>query len=238
MNRCTSPPLRWACTRAPSSFHSTDASPVSARASPTPSAGEASIGPTARPGTRVIDRSASTPPVNAWRAVSPRSPENMWARRTSAAGTSAPRAMASTITPSSAPWRSSPLNTPHNSRCSTAVARENTDVSTLAPSSRRAGTRLSGEVAQPSIDLQDLERRLVGVGGVELAQCRPPHAGASLTRLAGEQPDGDGRFVGRHRAQHASEQRRLLATLGSRRHVLGDGGQLDEPHHCHASSRT
>ncbi len=34
--------------------------------------------------------------------------------------------MASTITPSSAPWRSSPLKTPHSNRCSAAVARVNT----------------------------------------------------------------------------------------------------------------
>ena len=50
VNRRTSPSRRCAWTRAPSSFHSTDAAPVSASASATPSAGEASIGPTARPG--------------------------------------------------------------------------------------------------------------------------------------------------------------------------------------------
>ena len=40
----TSSPDRWTCTRAPSSFHSTDAGPVSSSASPTSAALAASIG--------------------------------------------------------------------------------------------------------------------------------------------------------------------------------------------------
>ena len=47
------------------------------------------------------------------------------ARRTSATGTEAARATASVITPSSAPWRSSPDSRPTRNRCSSAVARPN-----------------------------------------------------------------------------------------------------------------
>ena len=47
------------------------------------------------------------------------------ARRTSATGTAAARATASVITPSSAPWRSSPDSSPTRNRCSSAVARPN-----------------------------------------------------------------------------------------------------------------
>ncbi len=240
MNRCTSPPRRCAWTRAPSNFHSTDATPVSASASATLSAGEASIGPTARPGTRVVVRNSSTPPANACKAVAPRFPENMWARRTSSTGTPAPRAMASTITPSRAPWRSSPLKTPHNRRCSTAVARANTAASRSRRRAVEPGPDSRGEVTQPAIDLQDVERGLDGVGLVELAERRPTDADPALAGLAGEQPHGDGGLVGGHRPEQAGEQRRLLAALGGRRDVLGDGGQLDEPHtgkHLHGCER-
>ena len=47
------------------------------------------------------------------------------ARRTSATGTDAARATASVITPSSAPWRSSPDSRPTRNRCSSRVARPN-----------------------------------------------------------------------------------------------------------------
>ena len=95
--------------------------------------------------------------------------------------------------------------------------------------SNPAPTRAASSLSQRSIS------RTSSVGssasaGVELAQRRPPDADASLAGLAGEQPDGDGRLVGRQRPQQAGEQRRLLAALGRRRDVLGDGGELDEPH--------
>ena len=47
------------------------------------------------------------------------------ARRTSATGTEAARATASVMTPSSAPWRSSPESRPTRNRCSSSVARPN-----------------------------------------------------------------------------------------------------------------
>ena len=88
-------------------------------------AGDASIGCTARPGTMPTAPSAASPPVSAAVAVAPRSPDIMWARRTAAIGTPAALATASTITPSSAPWRSSPPSTRHSSCCSGSVARAN-----------------------------------------------------------------------------------------------------------------
>ena len=110
----------------PSSFHSTDAGPVAASAAATSGAGDASIGCTARPGTMPTAARASTPPVSAACAVRPRSPASMWARRTAAIGTPAAFATASTITPSSAPWRSSPPNIFHSRSCSGSVARAKT----------------------------------------------------------------------------------------------------------------
>ena len=74
----TAPSRRWAWTRAPSSFHSTDAGPVAAMAAAT-SGGDASIGCTARPGDMAIDRSAGSPLDSAASAARPRSPDIMCA---------------------------------------------------------------------------------------------------------------------------------------------------------------
>ena len=80
--------------------------------------------------------SAGSPPDSAASAVTPRSPDSMCALRTAAAGTAAALAIASTITPSRAPWRSSPPSTLHRSRCSSSVARPKTSTSSV----RRAAT--------------------------------------------------------------------------------------------------
>ena len=84
----------------------------------------ASAGPGGRPPgrTRPAPRSRRTAPRRRPRRSEPRS---IMARRTSAAGTAAARATASIITPSSAPWRSSPESRPTRNRCSPAVARPN-----------------------------------------------------------------------------------------------------------------
>ena len=74
MNRRTRPSERWACTRAPSSFHSTDAAPVAARAAATSADGLANIGNTGRLGCKVSASSASRPPVRATLAAISRSP--------------------------------------------------------------------------------------------------------------------------------------------------------------------
>jgi hypothetical protein len=84
---------------------------------------DASIGITARPTRRPTPSSSSGVPVSASRAVVPRSPVSMAARRTASAGRSAARAIASSSTPSSAPVRSSPSTTRVMKSCSRAVAR-------------------------------------------------------------------------------------------------------------------
>ena len=64
-------------------------------------------------------------PSMAAAAAAPRSPLSIAARRTSGSGTSAARETASTITPSRAPWRISPIRSPRRNACSSAVARAN-----------------------------------------------------------------------------------------------------------------
>ena len=128
VNRRTSPPARWAWIRIPSSFHSTAAawpSPILASASAMLVALAASIGRTGRPTSSPNARSASLPPASAAAATAPSEPRSIMARRTSAAGTEAARATASVITPSSAPWRSSPDSSPARNCCSARVARPN-----------------------------------------------------------------------------------------------------------------
>ncbi len=126
VNRRTSPPDRCAWILIPSSFHSTAAgAPALASASPRVAALEASIGRTGRPTSRPNSASAALPPLSAAAATAPSEPRSIAARRTSATGTAAARATASVMTPSSAPWRSSPESRPTRNRCSSAVARPN-----------------------------------------------------------------------------------------------------------------
>ena len=72
----------------------------------------ASIGRTGRPTSRPKAASAPLPPARAAAATAPSEPRSIMARRISATGTEAARATASVITPSSAPWRSSPDRSP------------------------------------------------------------------------------------------------------------------------------
>ena len=114
----------------PSSFHSTAHSigagpPALASASSIVGALAASIGRTGRPTSRPKAASAPLPPDSAAAATAPSEPRSIMARRTSATGTEAARATASVITPSSAPWRSSPDSRPTRNRCSSRVARPN-----------------------------------------------------------------------------------------------------------------
>ncbi len=83
-------------------------------------------------------------------------PESMKARRTAAAGISAAAAIASSITPSNAPWRSSPVSSRRRNACSSAVAAPNSPLSraarravdpapeVCASSSRAASTAATG----------------------------------------------------------------------------------------------
>ena len=123
VNSRTSPSARCAWIRMPSSFHSTAASPpIFARASSMVGALAASMGLTGRPTWSPNFASAAPPPPSAAPAVAGSEPLSMTARRTSATGTSAARATASVMTPSRAPWRSSPDSSRTRKYCSSAVA--------------------------------------------------------------------------------------------------------------------
>ncbi len=86
--------------------------PALAIASATSVALDASIGRIGRPGRSPNSSSAGTPPVSAATATGGVEPANIDARRTAAAGTSAASATASSISPSRAPCRSSPVTRP------------------------------------------------------------------------------------------------------------------------------
>ena len=92
-----------AWTRIPSIFHSTAAGLIRARASSIVAALEASIGPIGRPTCSPNFPSPALPSARAVSATAPMEPDSIRARRTAAPGTWAARAIASAITPSSAP---------------------------------------------------------------------------------------------------------------------------------------
>ena len=127
----TSSPARCTWIRAPSSFHSTLARPNRSSAADTSSAVWASIGVIGCSGVSRKPPSPSTPSRIAAAATLGRSPASIAARRTAAAGTPAAFATASAITPSSAPCRSSPRNSPTSRRRSGSVARERRPSSSL-----------------------------------------------------------------------------------------------------------
>ncbi len=123
VNTRTSSPALWTCTRAPSSFQSTAAVPRKSSAFETLSADCASIGCT---GWRRRMPNCAMPPApstSAARAMAGRPPAYIAARRTSSGGSAAACAIASSITPSSAPWRSSPTRSRTRNSCSSRVAR-------------------------------------------------------------------------------------------------------------------
>src|ERR687898_787515 len=145
----TSSPTLCTWMRAPSSFHSTDASvptvsPVpspppaaslpllpatSAKASATSVAVWANIGWTGRSSVSPTAASPASPSVSAISATAGRSPPSIAARRIVSRGTPAALATASVTSPSNAPWRSSPTSRRRSRSCSGAVA---------APSSARS----------------------------------------------------------------------------------------------------
>ena len=96
--------------------------PSFSRASATPVAVWASIGPTGRPTSSVNWSSAGLPPESTSAATAGRFPLNIAARRTSGVRTSAAFATASAIRPMSAPWRSSPPSSRRRNVCSASVA--------------------------------------------------------------------------------------------------------------------
>ena len=138
VNTRTSSPARCNCTRIPSSFHSSATGPpceTCARAAATSGADCASIGRTGRPTSRPTARRASTPSRSAAAAIGGNDPRSMNARLTSATGTSAAAAIASTMTPSCAPCRSSPPTSAIRKERSGSVAAAK---STASSAARRA----------------------------------------------------------------------------------------------------
>ena len=126
----------------------------------------------------------------------------MHARRTASRGTSAARATASTMTPSCAPWRSSPVSSATRKRCSGSVARAksapsasrraacepgpaiapiashaaSTSLSASVASRRRRGQVAQRAVADPDLALAQLARE---VGDARSPPRRAPCAAAS-----------------------------------------------------------
>ena len=120
-------PAMCAWTRMPSSFHSTAAGPpILASASSMDGSLAASIGFSGCPTSSPNPASAGLPPLSAAPATAGSDPRSITARRTCATGTSAARATASVITPSSAPWRSSPDSSRTRKYCSLSVAAPST----------------------------------------------------------------------------------------------------------------
>jgi hypothetical protein len=109
--------------RIPSSFHSTDASSKLATASHVLSADEASIGRIGRKISKPTLPSPSSPSVIAISAVRVRSPESISARRAISPETPAALAIASAISPASAPCRNSPVKSRLTKSASCSVAR-------------------------------------------------------------------------------------------------------------------
>jgi hypothetical protein len=92
------------------------------------------------------------------------SPPNIIARRTLATGIPAAAAIASTMTPASAPWRSSPRSKRNRNRCSASVARPKrwrraAVRSELTPAPRSAAT----SVIVLSVSVSESTAALAGV---------------------------------------------------------------------------
>ena len=201
--------MRCTWMRAPSSFHSTDASPTSASAVATSGAPAASIGRTPRPTSSPTPRSPASPSVSATTAVRPRSPDNIAARRTSAAGTDAARATASPMRPASAPWRSSPTSRRRRKSVSAGVARPNTSRRIALATGGRPAPGRHQDLVEGAVDVGDRQRRHRRRRDVEPEHRRPAHADAALAGLAGEEPDRRLDLVGCEPTEQLGERRDL-----------------------------
>ena len=166
--------------RAPSSFHSTDASPVSASASAMLAAGEASIGCTGWVGLSSIAASPGLPSVRATRAAVASDPVNIAPRWTSASETSAALATAAAMTPSSAPWRSSPPRIARIICCSGSVALASSSCSEFAAASDGAATADRSERVDRVVDVVDRQCRLRGGVGPDVGDASPSRRRSAL----------------------------------------------------------
>jgi hypothetical protein len=231
VNTRTRSPPRWTWTRTPSSFCSHRAAPSRCTASPTDSAVSANIGATGRNSSSPNAASPASPCSNAATQGATRSPLNIVARRTAAAGTPAARATASASRPASAPCRSSPVSSAPRKACSPAVARAN---SARSCSVRAVAEPLPLERAQRRerrVDLVDPQRRLHHRGHRTQAVHRGvPDADPPLAQLTGQPRDDD-----RHRGalQHLRQLGDLRGARAGRGHARAGGHELGEGHAGH-----
>lgn len=108
--------------RIPSSLYSTEARSKPDIASSTLAPVAASIGKIGLKISNPTSRSPASPSIIASSAILGRSPDSISARRASGPGTPAALATASAISPASAPWRSSPVNSRRRKPASSSVA--------------------------------------------------------------------------------------------------------------------
>ncbi len=133
VNMRTSSPCLCTWMRAPSIFHSNAMSPESvSSASSTSFAVCASIGAMGDITWSWKRCNPEAPASRPTRAMAPRLLSYMAARRTSGSGTPVTAAIASIITPASAPCRSSPTSSRSRNSCSSRVARPNSVRSAVA----------------------------------------------------------------------------------------------------------
>ncbi len=140
----TTSPERCAWMRAPSIFHSNAASPPSWRSA---SAGSAAVcASMGAIGERISSSNfarPASPSSNAARATAPTLFAYIIARRTGVTGSSAAAAIASVITPTSAPWRSSPASSRTRKSCSGSVASANSARNASARSAPAPAPRMT-----------------------------------------------------------------------------------------------
>ena len=163
-------------------------------------------------------------------ATSPSSPASISARRTSAAGTPAARATASTITPSSAPWRSSPSEEAAQEPLLGSVARAE-QVRELPPP--RGLAARSGRGADPvegRIDVEQLEGGPGGRRGGRSRSAAHPTPIGPLRQRPGEVGDGDRHLVGAEAPQAGREPLDLRGPAGGPGEIGGRARNVVEQH--------
>ena len=230
----TSSPRRWIWIRIPSSFHSTDERAKLAIPSPTPPAVEASIGRIGLKSSKPTARSPSSPSVSAVSAVRVRSPESMNARRASSAGTPAAFATASTISPASAPCRSSPVKSRLTKSASSSVARARRFAEDPPSGRGRAAPSRRLHLRDRAIDLVDREGRLQGGRLFEAVDRRVADPDPPLPGHAGEEADRDRNLVRVEPPQELGEELDLARARARTGYLSRGGDDVGEQGHRRA----
>ncbi len=190
VNSRTPPPARCAWTRMPSIFHSTAARPPArSMASSIVASLLASMGLSGLPTCRPNRASASLPPPSAACAVTASDPLSITARRTSAPGTPDALATASVITPSSAPWRSSPESKRTRNRCSSAVAAPNSSPTCRLRSAADPFPATRLDPGERLVHRQHGQRRVARPAAAATAATpTPPRSAAAAAHRTGRPP--------------------------------------------------